>query len=228
MDKKTSLILLSLVILSVVLASCSQSSPIIRVEQGHQQCEVDADCMNIYTDHSACNCESINKAFQAGYEEKLASLKDSGVRCDWDCKYELPYCDRGSCKLKLPEQTPANLTATTSAKAPMTFFITSVGPGKGGDLGGLAGADVHCQKLAESVGAGNMTWRAYLSTTGENSVNARDRIGNGPWHNAEGELVAEDVVELHDNASRLVKLTQLNEKAEVVNGRGGFSNFPHI
>lgn len=106
----------------------------------------------------------------------------------------------------------------------MSFFITSEGPGNGADLGGLEGADAYCQKLAEAVGAGDSTWRAYLSTSGENGVNARDRIGNGPWHNAKGELIAENLEDLHDNASRLVKVTQLNEKGKIVNGRGDSPN----
>src|SRR5215471_7319649 len=86
-------------------------------------------------------------------------------------------------------------------QAAMTFFITSVGSGKGGDLGGLAGADRHCQALAQSVGAGNHTWRAYLSTQasgGQPAVNARDRIGKGPWRNAKGVVVARNLDELHD------------------------------
>jgi hypothetical protein len=82
-------------------------------------------------------------------------------------------------------------------QAQMTFFVTSVGPGKGGDLGGLAGADSHCQSLAQSVGAGSKTWRAYLSTQGAGGVNARDRIGNGPWINTKGAQVAANVAELH-------------------------------
>lgn len=104
----------------------------------------------------------------------------------------------------------------------MSFFITSIGLGNGGDLGGLEGADAYCQSLAASVG--DKTWRAYLSTAGENGVNARDRIGNGPWYNAKGELIAEDVEDLHNNASGLVKTTQLNEKGEIVNGRGDTPN----
>lgn len=106
----------------------------------------------------------------------------------------------------------------------MSFFITSTGPGNGANLGGLAGADAYCQKLAESAGSSGKTWRAYLSTSGENSVNARDRIGNGPWNNANGVLVAQNVEDLHNNASRLIKLTQLNEKREIVNGRGDTPN----
>ena len=84
-----------------------------------------------------------------------------------------------------------------SQQADMTFFVTSAGPGKGGDLGGLAGADAHCQSLAQAVGAGNKTWRAYLSTNargGANPVQARDRIGNGPWKNAKGVVIATSVI----------------------------------
>ena len=106
----------------------------------------------------------------------------------------------------------------------MTFFVTSAGPGKGGDLGGLDGADRHCQTLAQAVGAGGHIWRAYLSTQAPKLgdpgfVNARDRIGAGPWHNAQGALVARSVEELHSPASNLNKQTALNEKGQVVNGR---------
>jgi len=106
----------------------------------------------------------------------------------------------------------------------MSFFITSVGPGDGANLGGLEGADKHCQKLAESVSAGDKTWHAYLSTKGESGVNARDRIGEGPWYNAKGVLVGKDVKDMHSNASKLIKTTQLNEKSEIVNGRGDSPN----
>jgi hypothetical protein len=98
--------------------------------------------------------------------------------------------------------------------ANMTFFITSVGSGKGADLGGLEGADRHCQSLAQAAGAGNRTWRAYLSTSatgGGQAVNARDRIGRGPWQNATGAVIAKDVNELHGN-NNLTKQTALNEK----------------
>ena len=106
----------------------------------------------------------------------------------------------------------------------MSFFVTSAGPGNGADLGGLEGADNHCQKLAASVGAGNRTWRAYLSTQGEdfkdvNVVNARDRIGAGPWYNAKGVMVASNVDELHSPSSRLNKETALDENGNLVNGR---------
>ena len=102
----------------------------------------------------------------------------------------------------------------------MTFFITSAGPGKGADLGGLAGADAHCQALAKAAGAGHRKWHAYLST---NSINARDRIGKGPWKNAKGEEIAKSVDDLHSN-SRITKQTGLDEKGNPVNGRGDSPN----
>lgn len=105
-------------------------------------------------------------------------------------------------------------------KNPMTFFITSAGPGKGADLGGLAGADAHCQKLAGAVGAGGRTWRAYLSTSGAGAVNARDRIGRGPWQNAKGLIVARSVDDLHSANNQLNKQNSLDEKGQVVPGRG--------
>jgi hypothetical protein len=109
----------------------------------------------------------------------------------------------------------------------MTFFITSAGPGNGANLGGLSGADAHCQKLAAAAGAANRTWRAYLSAGGSGSqkaVNAKDRIGAGPWHNAKGVQVAANVAELHSDKNNLTKETQLTEKGEVVNGRGDTPN----
>ena len=108
----------------------------------------------------------------------------------------------------------------------MTFFVTSTGSGKGADFGGLSGADKHCQSLATSAGAGNHTWRAYLSAspaTGAQAVNARDRIGNGPWQNAKGVVVARDVAELHGK-NNLNKQTALTEKGDIVNGRGDTPN----
>jgi len=105
----------------------------------------------------------------------------------------------------------------------MSFFITSVGPGKGADLGGLEGADRHCQQLAQAVGAGARVWHAYLSTQGANPVNAKDRIGRGPWMNAKGVVIAKDVAELH-GANNLTKQTALTEKGEVNNGRGDTPN----
>ena len=108
----------------------------------------------------------------------------------------------------------------------MSFFVTSAGTGQGANLGGLEGADKHCQTLAAAAGAGNKTWRAYLSTQakdGAKLVNARDRIGNGPWHNAKGELIASDVEQLH-GTNKLTKQTALTEKGELVNGRGDTPN----
>jgi hypothetical protein len=106
----------------------------------------------------------------------------------------------------------------------MTFFVTSVGSGKGADLGGLEGADKHCQALANAVGAGHRTWRAYLSTQGTvlndpKSVDARSRIGTGPWYNAKGVLIARDVDELHSAANNIKHETALNEKGGMVNSR---------
>lgn len=106
---------------------------------------------------------------------------------------------------------------------PMSFFITSTNPGKGGDLGGLAGADRYCQSLAASVGAGNKTWHAYLSNAalnGQPAVNARDRIGNGPWRNAKGVVIATSVADLHSANAKVGKDTSLTEKGEVVSGFG--------
>src|SRR5262249_41967819 len=104
-------------------------------------------------------------------------------------------------------------------QAGMSFFVTSAGSGKGGDLGGTAGADHHCQQLAQAAGAGSKTWHAYLSTQGAGAVNARDRIGAGPWQNAKGVVIAKNVGELH-GTNNLNKQTALTEKGEAVNGRG--------
>jgi len=109
-------------------------------------------------------------------------------------------------------------------QASMTFFVTSHGPGKGADLGGLAGADAHCQALAQAAGVSGKTWRAYLSTQGAGAVNARDRIGKGPWTNAKGVVVAQSVADLHSDSNKLTKQTALSEKGEVINGRGDTPN----
>jgi hypothetical protein len=108
--------------------------------------------------------------------------------------------------------------ALAQAPANMSFFVTSVNPGKGGNLGGLAGADAHCQSLAAAVGAGGKTWRAYLST---DSVNAKDRIGSGPWYNAKGELIAQNVADLHSANNKITAATALNEKGQAPNYLGG-------
>ena len=112
------------------------------------------------------------------------------------------------------------------AQKKMGFFVTSTGLGKGADLGGLAGADRHCRSLAQAAGAGKRTWRAYLSTSasgGAKAVNARDRIGRGPWYNAKGVLIARNVDQLHEN-NNLTKQTAITEKGAVVNGRGDKPN----
>ena len=108
-----------------------------------------------------------------------------------------------------------------------TFFVTSAGPGKGGDLGGMEGADKLCQTLATAGGATAKTWHAYLSTQaadGKPAVNARDRIGKGPWQNSKGVVVAKDVADLHGASNNLTKQTALSEKGEVINGRGDTPN----
>ena len=109
----------------------------------------------------------------------------------------------------------------------LSFFITSAGPGDGASMGGLAGADAHCQALAEAVGAGERTWRAYLSASAADdtaAVNARDRIGSGPWHNAKGVRLAQSVDDLHSDSNNLGKEMSLTERGEVVNGRGDTPN----
>jgi hypothetical protein len=117
------------------------------------------------------------------------------------------------------------------AKSVTTFFVTSKGLGKGGDLGGLAGADAHCQALAQAEGAGDHTWRAYLSTSamdGQPAINARDRIGKGPWYNAEGLLIAANLDELHSDKNRIAKDTAVTERLDTVNGVGDEPNVHDI
>jgi len=118
-------------------------------------------------------------------------------------------------------------SAQTSGGSPgMSFFITSVGLGKGADLGGLDGADRHCRQLAQAVGAGGRDWKAYLSTQamdGRPAVNARDRIGAGPWQNAKGQVIARNVVDLHAT-NGLTKQTGLTETGETIKGRGDTPN----
>jgi hypothetical protein len=118
--------------------------------------------------------------------------------------------------------------ALAQDQAPMSFFVTSTPIGNGADLGGLAGADAHCQSLAEAAGAGNRTWRAYLSTQGAGAVNARDRIGTGPWHNAKGVQIAANVADLHGDNERdrnyVIKETAIDENGNVVSGRGDQPN----
>jgi hypothetical protein len=130
-----------------------------------------------------------------------------------------------SCAAQPPEE---------AAKPPLGFFVTSSGIGNGANLGGLAGADAHCQKLASAVGAGNRTWRAYLSTQADGdqpAVNARDRIGQGPWANANGAIIANDIAHLHGDTVELGQLgnnvhrkTTLTEKGEPIKGVGDSPN----
>lgn len=122
----------------------------------------------------------------------------------------------------------AGLSASALAQqSDMSFFVTSAGSGKGADLGGLQGADSHCQALAKAAGAGDKTWHAYLSTQGDKAVNARDRIGAGPWRNAKGVVIASSVDELHSR-NNLSKQTALTEKGGTVNGRGDTPNMHDI
>ncbi|HEX7889633.1 MAG TPA: hypothetical protein VF522_09765 [Ramlibacter sp.] len=118
-------------------------------------------------------------------------------------------------------------TAAFAQGSAMSFFVTSSNPGKGADFGGLAGADRHCQTLAAAAGAGGKTWRAYLSTTGAGAVNARDRIGRGPWVNAKGATIARNVDELH-GTNQLGKETSLTEKGEPIMGRGDAVNMHDV
>jgi Protein of unknown function (DUF1554) len=127
------------------------------------------------------------------------------------------------------------LASNAQAQAPqspnMTFFVTSTGPGKGGDLGGLAGADQHCQTLAQGAGAGSKTWRAYLSSNQAQQggpVNARDRIGKGPWVNFKGEQVAKDVDDLHSDNNKLTKENSLTERGTIVAGFGNTPNYHDV
>lgn len=133
--------------------------------------------------------------------------------------------------LHLEAQAGGGQPQQQQPQQPMGFFVTSVGPGDGANLGGLAGADAHCQKLAQAVGAGARGWRAYLSAAaaaGQPPVNARDRIGTGPWYNARGALIAWNVLDLHGDVHRdrnsINKEFALNEKGEQVKGRGDQPN----
>ena len=128
--------------------------------------------------------------------------------------------------------TGLGLTVPAQAQqASISFFVTSVGKGNGADLGGIAGADAHCQALASAAGSTNTNWRAYLSTTepgGTAGVNARERIGKGPWQNAKGVVVAKSVEDLHSDSANITKQTALTEKGETVSGRGDAVNVHDI
>jgi len=119
--------------------------------------------------------------------------------------------------------TGLGFATAAQAQQAMTFFVSSAGSGSGANLGGLAGADAHCQSLAKAAGSALTNWHAYLSTTepgGTEGVNARDRIGRGPWHNAKGQMVAKSVDDLHSAGNNLNKQTALTEKGETIPGRG--------
>ena len=141
----------------------------------------------------------------------------------------LSHCKNGESHMKTtrmflaPLLFVAGLTVfAQNASEKMSFFNTSEGRGNGADLGGVAGADEHCQSLAKAVGAGGRTWHAYLSTAASNgqpAVNARDRIGKGPWYNAKGEMVAKDAADLHSANNNLKKETSISEKGQVLNGK---------
>jgi hypothetical protein len=118
----------------------------------------------------------------------------------------------------------SGIAQAQTASTETTFFVTSVGSGKGADLGGLDGADRHCETLAEAAGIRGKMWRAYLSTQGANGVNAKDRIGRGPWQNAKGTVIAKDAADLHSANNNITKQTALTEKGEPVKGRGDQPN----
>jgi hypothetical protein len=141
-----------------------------------------------------------------------------------DSMLKLPAIISGLCLAAASMLVAADAAHAQAANT--SFFVTSVGIGNGANLGGLAGADNHCQELAQAAGAGGKTWHAYLSTQaadGKPGENARERIGKGPWQNAKGVVVAKDVAELH-GANNLTKQTALTEKGDVNNGRGDTPN----
>jgi hypothetical protein len=121
--------------------------------------------------------------------------------------------------------------AVYAQQGAMTFFVTSVGKGNGADLGGLEGADSHCAALAKAAGSTATNWRAYLSTTlpaGDAGVNARDRIGKGPWQNAKGVVIAKNLADLHSDGNNITKQTALTEKGETISGRGDAVNMHDV
>lgn len=127
--------------------------------------------------------------------------------------------------------TGFGLAVVRAQQADMSFFVTSVGTGNGADLGGLAGADAHCQSLAKAAGSTRTDWHAYLSTTepgGAAGVNARDRIGKGPWKNAKGVVIATSLEQLHSDANNINKQTALTEKGEPISGRGDAVNMHDV
>jgi hypothetical protein len=155
----------------------------------------------------------------------LALLAGMAAACQ---RAETP--ERTTAPAVAPQDVPQSLQMG-GAKSVMTFFVTSRGLGKGGDLGGIAGADAHCAALAKAEGAGDHTWRAYLSTSGTDgqpAINARDRVGKGPWYNAEGLLIAANIAELHSDKHRINKETAVTERLDPVNGVGDNPNVHDI
>jgi hypothetical protein len=183
-------------------------------------------------------------AFHGGPEYANLEAETFGnMRHSWGAILTSQKHQRGDSQMKYSKVSKVSLMATAvivgsgmlvtaqAQQANMSFFVTSVGKGKGADLGGLQGADAHCSALASAAGAANKNWHAYLSTTapgGEAGVNARDRIGNGPWRNAKGVVVAENVNDLHSQANKINKANALTEKGEVVSGRGDPVNMHDI
>lgn len=146
------------------------------------------------------------------------------------CRQE-PAAPLGSAATAPAQSGVPDALAMGGSKSVTRFFVTSSGTGRGGDLGGLAGADAHCLALAEAQGAGDHTWRAYLSTSATATgaaVHARDRIGGGPWYNAEGLLIAADVEQLHSGNNRITKGTAVTERLDTVNGAGDSPNMHDI
>ncbi|MDT8397828.1 MAG: DUF1554 domain-containing protein [Pseudomonadales bacterium] len=137
---------------------------------------------------------------------------------------KIPYIVSATALLAVSSLSLAQPPQQAPQDTSMSFFITSTNMGDGGNLGGLAGADAHCAALASAVGSTGKTWRAYLSTTGANGVNARDRIGSGPWFNVKGELIANNVADLHYSNTNLTKQKSLTEKGTVNNGVGDSPN----
>jgi hypothetical protein len=133
----------------------------------------------------------------------------------------------GSVLLSITSLALGSMTTAQAQQPEMSFFVSSVGKGNGADLGGIAGADAHCQALAAAAGSTSNNWRAYLSTTepgGTAGINARDRIGNGPWKNAKGVMIATSLDNLHSDSVNITKQTALTEKGELVSGRGDAIN----
>jgi hypothetical protein len=169
----------------------------------------------------------VNSEEKAGMKKFARALASLRLSCALTVALVLSACDQNSQTQKGAENTPNTAQSAAPASIPMggnksvtRFFVTSKSLGNGGNLGGLTGADAHCKALADAQGAGDHTWRAYLSTEATATmaaVNARDRIGGGPWYNAEGDLIAQHLAQLHGAMSKLAQATAVTESAEQVN-----------